>query len=90
MKDKIFGVLQRVGRSFMLPIAILPVAGLLLGFGGSFTNETMLETYGLLNVMGPGTMCCICRRISTGECNHLYEDAGRNGTYDTNAALQNR
>ena len=40
MKDKIFGVLQRVGRSFMLPIAILPVAGLLLGFGSSFTNET--------------------------------------------------
>jgi glucose PTS system EIICBA or EIICB component len=30
MKDKIFSVLQRVGRSFMLPIAILPVAGLLL------------------------------------------------------------
>ena len=56
MKDKIFGVLQRVGRSFMLPIAILPVAGLLLGLGGSFTNETMLEAYGLLNVMGPGTI----------------------------------
>ena len=56
MKDKIFGILQRVGRSFMLPIAILPVAGLLLGIGGSFTNETMLETYGLLGVMGPGTV----------------------------------
>lgn len=56
MKDKIFGVLQRVGRSFMLPIAILPVAGLLLGIGGSFTNETMLETYGLLKVLGPGTI----------------------------------
>lgn len=56
MKDKIFGVLQRVGRSFMLPIAILPVAGLLLGVGGSFTNETMLETYGLLKFMGPGTV----------------------------------
>ena len=56
MKDKIFGVLQRVGRSFMLPIAILPVAGLLLGIGGSFTNETTLETYGLLNIMGPGTV----------------------------------
>ncbi|MCI9201828.1 MAG: PTS transporter subunit EIIC [Lachnospiraceae bacterium] len=55
MKDKIFGVLQRVGRSFMLPIAILPVAGLLLGVGGSFTNETMLETYGLMGIMGPGT-----------------------------------
>ena len=56
MKDKIFGVLQRVGRSFMLPIAILPVAGLLLGIGGSFTNETMLETYGLMKIMGPGTI----------------------------------
>lgn len=56
MKDKIFGVLQRVGRSFMLPIAILPVAGLLLGIGGSFTNETMLRTYGLWNLMGPGTI----------------------------------
>ena len=38
MKDQIFGVLQRVGRSFMLPIAVLPVAGLLLGIGSSFTN----------------------------------------------------
>ena len=49
MKDKIFGVLQRVGRSFMLPIAILPVAGLLLGVGGSFTNETMLKAYGTMS-----------------------------------------
>lgn len=56
MKDKIFGVLQRVGRSFMLPIAILPVAGLFLGIGGSFTNTTMLESYNLLGVMGPGTV----------------------------------
>lgn len=55
MKDKIFGVLQRVGRAFMLPIAILPVAGLLLGFGGSFTNVMTLETYGLLGIMGPGS-----------------------------------
>ena len=55
MKDKIFGVLQRVGRSFMLPIAILPVAGLFLGIGGSFTNETMLNAYGLMGLMGPGT-----------------------------------
>ncbi len=55
MKDKIFGILQRVGRSFMLPIAILPVAGLFLGIGGSFTNETMLQTYGLMAIMGPGT-----------------------------------
>ena len=56
MKDKIFGVLQRVGRSFMLPIAILPVAGLFLGIGGSFTNTTMLEAYNLMGIMGPGTV----------------------------------
>lgn len=56
MKDKIFGVLQRVGRSFMLPIALLPVAGLFLGIGSSFTNETMLQTYGLMDVLGPGTV----------------------------------
>ena len=55
MKDQVFGVLQRIGRSFMLPIALLPVAGLLLGIGGSFSNTTMLETYGLTRIMGPGT-----------------------------------
>ena len=54
MKDKIFGVLQRVGRSFMLPIAILPIAGLFLGIGGSFTNQTMVEAYGLTNILSEG------------------------------------
>ncbi|MEE1031503.1 MAG: glucose PTS transporter subunit IIA [Ruminococcus sp.] len=56
MKDKLFGVLQRVGRSFMLPIAILPVAGLLLGIGSSFTNETTIATYGLEGILGSGTI----------------------------------
>lgn len=54
MKDRIFGVLQRVGRSFMLPIAILPVAGLLLGIGSSFTNPTTIETYHLTNIIKEG------------------------------------
>ena len=54
MKDKIFGILQRVGRSFMLPIALLPVAGLLLGIGGSFTNPTTIETYRLGSVIYEG------------------------------------
>ena len=58
-----FGILQRVGRSFMLPIAILPVAGLLLGIGSSFTNETMLATYGLLGIMGPGTFLNIIFQV---------------------------
>lgn len=56
MKDKVFGVLQRVGRSFMLPIALLPVAGLLLGIGSSFTNPTTLETYNLTGAIHEGTI----------------------------------
>ncbi len=39
----------------MLPIALLPIAGLLLGVGASFTNLATLETYKLLGIMGPGT-----------------------------------
>lgn len=56
MKDQIFSVLQRVGRSFMLPIAILPVAGLLLGIGSSFTNATTISTYHLESILGDGTV----------------------------------
>ena len=56
MKDKVFGVLQRVGRSFMLPIAILPVAGLLLGLGSTFTNPTTIATYHMERILGDGTI----------------------------------
>ena len=55
-ESSLFGVLQRVGRAFMLPIALLPIAGLLLGVGASLTNAAMLETYGLLDAIGPGTV----------------------------------
>ena len=72
MKDKIFGVLQRVGRSFMLPIAILPVAGLLLGIGGSFSNATMLETYGLNVVLGPGTVFNAVFRVMSAAGNIVF------------------
>ena len=51
-----FSILQRVGRAFMLPIALLPIAGLLLGIGASLTNTATLETYGLMKLMGPGTV----------------------------------
>ena len=54
-ENRAFEVLQRVGRSFMLPIAILPIAGLFLGIGSSFTNETMLKAYNLYGIIGPGT-----------------------------------
>ena len=52
----LFSILQRVGRAFMLPIALLPIAGLLLGIGSSFTNTTTLEAYNLIGFMGPGTV----------------------------------
>ncbi len=51
-----FSLLQRVGRAFMLPIALLPIAGLLLGVGSSLTNAAMLSEYGLTGIMGPGTV----------------------------------
>ena len=51
-----FSVLQRVGRAFMLPIALLPIAGLLLGVGTSFTNIATLEEYNLIGILGPGTV----------------------------------
>lgn len=54
-ENKVFSVLQRIGRSFMFPIALLPVAGLLLGIGSSFTNETMIASYGLQGFLGAGT-----------------------------------
>ncbi|WP_455048923.1 glucose PTS transporter subunit IIA [Mitsuokella sp.] len=56
MKDEIFSVLQRVGRSFMLPVAVLPIAGILLGIGASFTNPTTIKTYGLEAIFGNGTL----------------------------------
>lgn len=56
MKDQVFSVLQSIGRSFMLPVAILPIAGLLLGIGASFTNPTTIQTYGLEGILGNGTV----------------------------------
>ena len=42
---KIKAFFSQAGQAFMLPIALLPAAGILLGVGQSFTNPTFLETY---------------------------------------------
>lgn len=47
--SRLFSGAQNLGKSFMLPIAILPAAGLLLGFGGVFTNPITVSTYPFLN-----------------------------------------
>ncbi|WP_210361686.1 PTS transporter subunit EIIC [Borreliella valaisiana] len=52
----IFTILQKVGKAFMLPIALLPAAGILLGIGGAFTNETMIQAYGLEEILGKGSV----------------------------------
>ncbi|MGP9419331.1 PTS transporter subunit EIIC [Pseudomonas reactans] len=41
---------QKFGKSFMLPIAILPAAGLLLGIGGALSNPNTLTAYPFLNI----------------------------------------
>ncbi len=44
-----FKQLQQIGKAFMLPIAILPAAGLLLGIGGALSNQATVSTYPVLN-----------------------------------------
>ncbi|BED92517.1 MAG: PTS transporter subunit EIIC [Candidatus Paraimprobicoccus trichonymphae] len=46
-KIDLFGILQKIGKAFMFPIALLPVAGLLLGLGASFTNPQMINSFHL-------------------------------------------
>ena len=60
---KAFSVLQRIGKSFFLPISILPFAGILLGVGASFTNPVNLDNLGLTGIMGPGTLLGLIMQI---------------------------
>lgn len=53
---KFFATIQQVGKSFFLPVSVLPIAGLLLGLGSSFTNQTTIETYNLTGLLGSGTV----------------------------------
>lgn len=50
-----FATLQKFGKALMLPIALLPAAGILLGIGGSFTNPTLLASYHWEGFLGPST-----------------------------------
>lgn len=60
MKEKrggqIFASAQQIGKALFLPIAVLPFAGILLGIGSSFTNETTIATYGLSGILHPGSL----------------------------------
>ncbi len=41
MFKKLFGQMQRIGKALMLPVAILPAAGLLLAIGTAFQGEAL-------------------------------------------------
>ena len=45
-----FAKAQRFGKSFMLPIAVLPAAGILLGIGGAFSNPNTIKAYPFLDI----------------------------------------
>lgn len=55
-ENNVFAVIQKIGRSFFLPVSILPIAGLLLGVGASFTNVKTIEAYHLQALLGGGTV----------------------------------
>ena len=58
----------------MLPIAVLPVAGLLLGIGSSFTNETTIATYGLQGILGNGTVLHALLMIMSKAGNVIFDN----------------
>lgn len=55
-RNNFFNLLQKLGKSFMLPIAMLPIAGLLLDVGSSFTNPSTITSLGLEDVLHQGTI----------------------------------
>ena len=45
-----FKKLSKLGQALMLPISILPVAGLLLGLGGALTNPATIQAFPVLGI----------------------------------------
>ena len=67
-----FAVAQQIGKSLFLPIAVLPPAGILLGIGSSFTNSTTIATYGLTNILHPGTVLYSLMQLLNGAGNAIF------------------
>ena len=74
MKKHLFSLLQRIGQSFMLPIALLPIAGIFLGIGSSLTNTNMLAAYHLKGLMGPGTAPYILFSLLNSACSIIFDN----------------
>ena len=67
-----FAIAQQIGKSLFLPIAVLPPAGILLGIGSSFTNPTTIATYGLTNILHPGTLLYSFMMMLNGAGNAIF------------------
>ena len=74
MKKGIFSILQRIGRCLMLPIAVLPIAGLFLGVGSSLTNPTTIASMQLEWILGDGTFLHGFLLLLKGVGNILFEN----------------
>jgi glucose PTS system EIICB or EIICBA component len=57
--SRAFGFLQKIGKSLMLPVAVLPVAGILLGVGGAFSGgfEQRAANMGVCVLEGAPSPC---------------------------------
>ena len=67
-----FAVAQQIGKSLFLSIAVLPFAGILLGIGSSFTNETTIATYGLTGILHQGTFLFGLMQMLAGAGNAIF------------------
>lgn len=74
MKTKIYDYLQRIGRSFMLPIAVLPIAGLLMGIGSCLTNEATIASLHLEGLIGSGTFFYDFLTITTNVGRSIFDN----------------
>lgn len=74
MKSKLLSLMQRVGRSFMLPIAVLPIAGIFLGLGTSLRNEITISALHLEGVLGPETFLNMLLMILTKVGSAFFEN----------------
>lgn len=74
MKNKVLNIMQRIGKSFMLPIAILPIAGLLQGIAIALTNQSMISAYQLESVLGEGTLIYSFMLILKNVASAIFDD----------------
>ena len=66
MFKKAFGVLQKVGKALMLPVAILPAAGILLALGDAMQNPDLLKFMSFLEADWIQTVAAVMR-----ECGNI-------------------